>query len=62
MLCDVVDKNVLLVGRTGDENGSGIGKRVRDVLQKFVVFARVTAADRIRLVMDVANGSFGRTT
>ena len=47
---------VLCVGRAGDEDRARIRDRLRDRVQKGVVFGGVPAADRIGLVMNVFGG------
>lgn len=56
MLADMVYEHRLFVRGTGDENGTCVSDCIRDVLKKGLIFARMSAADGVRLVMDVADG------
>src|SRR5580704_2512775 len=56
VLADMFDQRGLGVGRAGDEDRARIRDRLRDRVQKGVVFGGVPAADRIDLVMNVFGG------
>jgi hypothetical protein len=59
VLADMFDQRGLGVGRAGDKDRTGIGDRLRDRMQKSMVFGGVPAADRIGLVMNVFGGIVG---
>jgi hypothetical protein len=53
VLVNVLDQFGFRVGRTGDENCTGICHGLDDSLEIMVVFRGMSAADAIGLVMDV---------
>ena len=53
VLFDVLEQIRLCVGRTGDQDHSGIGNRFSHPLEKVVIFSGMPATDAIGFVMQV---------
>src|ERR1700730_10395560 len=53
MYANMLDQLRLCVGRSGDENCTGVGNRFRDGVKIVVIRRGVPAADRVCLVMDM---------
>jgi len=53
----VLDELRLLIRRTGDEHRSSIGNRVGNTLQKRMILRRMSAADAVGLVVEMASRS-----
>jgi hypothetical protein len=56
MAMDVLDQFGLRVRRTRDEDELGVFYGFDGVVQEFLIFGRMSAADRIGLVMDMPRG------
>jgi hypothetical protein len=55
---DMLHEHGFFAGRSGDENSSSVRQRIGDILKVGLVFCSVAAADRIRLVVNVAHRVF----
>ena len=53
MTGDMIKEFGLLVGRPGDQDRASFGEGGDDLMQVFLIFARVAAADGVRLVVNV---------
>ena len=59
VLVDMLDQRILGIAGPGNEYRAGICDRSNDGLKEIVIFRGVSAADGIRLVMDVASRMIG---